>query len=243
MSTIHRIFWCAALSCMALSLAGCGNDDDRDETTAGPDAAVSAKAAPGSGPSNPYVKDLPQLERASVEEGKQLQQQFRQIVATDLEKGEAFRLQTVEKARLWGEKISQYVTTNLAGQTIPLKPLEGRPYAFDDWVIVDFPKGPDTLNLLRTKTTLRLTQDLTDQSADVKDFMMGRSIAIYVKAIDLDGNEIPDMKKPSSLSVNRADMVEGKTFELYFNMRSRDVVRLDNFGGFVEITRDEYNAK
>lgn len=243
MSIICRIFCCVALAGMVLSLAGCGNGDDRDETTAGPEAAVGAKAAPGSGPSNPYVKNLPQLERASVEEAKQLKQELRQLLATDLEKGEAFRLQTLEKARLWDEKISQYVSTNLAGQTLPLKPLEGRPYAFDDWVIVDFPKGPDTLNLLRTKTTIRLTQDLTGDAADVKDFMMGRSIAIYVKAIDLDGNEIPDMKIPSSLSANRAEMVEGKTFEFYFNMRSRDVVRLDNFGGFVEITRDEYNAR
>lgn len=243
MSTIHRILWCAALSCMAMSLAGCGNGDDPDETTAGPEAAVGPKAAATSGPSNPYVKNLPQLERASVEEATQLKQELRQLLATDLEKGEAFRLQTLEKARLWDEKISAYVSTNLAGQTIPLKPLEGRPYAFGDLTIVDFNRGPDTLNLLRTKTTLRLTQDLTGDGVNVADFMMGRSFAIYIKAVDLDGNDIPDMKKPSTLSVNRADMVEGKTLEFYFNMRSRDVVRLDNFGGFVEITRDEYNAK
>lgn len=243
MTIIHRIFWCAALSCMVLSLTGCGNGDDRDETAASPESAAGVKAVTASGPSNPYVKTLPELERASVEDAKQWQQQLRQLLATDLEKGEAFRLQVTEKARLWDERISQYVSTNLAGQTIPLKPLEGRPYAFGDVTIVDFNRGPDTINLLRTKTTLRLTEDLTDQSANVKDFMMGRSFAIYVKAVDLDGNDIPDMKKPSTLSVNRADMVEGKTLEFYFNMGSRDVVRLDNFGGFIEITRNEYNAR
>jgi len=244
MSTIHRIFWCAALSCMAMSLAGCGNGDDPDETTAKPEAAVGPKAAATSGPSNPYVKNLPQLERTRIEEAKQLKQELRQLLATDLDKGEAFRLQVKEKARLQDEKISEYVSENLAGQTIPLKPLEGRPYAFDDLTIVYY-TGAEKLpfNALRTKTTATLTQDLTGDGASVADFVLARSFYVYVKAVDRDGHDIPGIKTLASSSTRGADMVEGRTFELYFNMGPRDTVQLDNFGGFVEITRDEYNAK
>lgn len=244
MSTIRRIFWCAALSCIAMSLAGCGNGDDPGETTAKPEAAVGPKAAATSGPSNPYVKNLPQLERARVEEAKQLQQELRQLLATDLEKGEAFRLQVKEKARLWDEKISEYVGTSLAGQTIPLKPLEGRPYAFDDLTIVYY-TGAEKLpfNALRTKITARLTQDLTGDSANVTDFILARNFYVYVKAVDLDGNDIPGIKALSPSSTRGIELVENATFEFYFNMGPRDIVQLDNFGGFVEITRDEYNAK
>jgi hypothetical protein len=243
MNTIYRIFWFAALSCMVLSCAGCGNGDDPGETAQSPEAA-GGQPTLSLGTPNPYVKNLPQLERERIEEAKQLQQELRQLLATDLEKGEAFRLQVKEKARLWDEKISEYVGTNLVGQTIPLKPLEGRPYAFDDLTIAYY-TGADKipLNSLKTKTTATITQDLTGDSADVGDFILGRNFSIYVKAVDLDGNDIPDIKGVSLSSARGAELVEGRTFELYLNVGSRDVVRLDNFGGFVEITRDEYHAK
>ncbi|WP_018994896.1 MULTISPECIES: hypothetical protein [unclassified Thioalkalivibrio] len=244
---------------IALAASGCGQPDEADAANAAdPEDAEETRSL---GPPNPYLKNLPELEQARFDESAQLQQELRQMQATDWEQAEAFRSHVAERERQWDEKISAYVHTNLVGQTIPLTPIDARPYTVDELRIEG--RRPMPFNHLILTGTATLTQDLTEPDSDepappaftlrgppiigAGDFLdhRGQTLTLFVQAADLDGNKIPAIKArlTSTGTAQREELVAGKTFELQMSVDRSDVARLRSFGQFVEITREEFDAR
>nr|WP_244263201.1 hypothetical protein [Thioalkalivibrio thiocyanoxidans] len=260
MKRIHnRTGFLVFLTGIALAASGCDQPDEADAANAA--APVDAEETRSLGPPNPYLKNLPELEQTRFDESAQWQQELRQLQATDWEQAEAFRGHVAERERQWDEKISEYVFTNLVGQTIPLVPMEGRPYNVDDLRIEG--RRPMPFNHLILTGTATLTEDLIEPDRDdpappaftlrgppiigAGDFLdhRGQALTLFVQAADLDGNKIPGIKArlTSTGTAQREELVTGKTFELQMSVDRSDVARLHSFGQFVEITRAEFDAR
>lgn len=214
----------------AFLFAGCGNSGDPDEAGA-QDAGPAAASL--------YLKDLPSLEKAFQEEATRIRDRMEAGTATM----DQYRAVVAE----WGPRIAEYFDATPM-DPIPVTALGGRPYRLSDARPVRLGAATNVAGGMRlnTQVTLTLEQDVSGsaESLDWLEFRTGSSrgvVTIYFKAVDVNGRDIPGLKREATERATPSQLAAGGTIDLGIGWSSSEVASMQAIGGIVEITRAEHD--
>jgi len=231
MKRSHRILGLAAVFSAALLLTAFVSIDlSRDK-------AFRASSA------NPYLNQIPALMRSAYEE----EQQWFAKMRTALLDGDQNQLErTREEWKVaqdrWCARISGHAAKVPPAEAIPIRAVEGGPYALSQGRIVNEPttvSGAQGDRPCRHGLYMVAKLTLTDVHASSRD---GRNVdTLFVRAIDHNGIAIPGTEVPLwGGVVDRWALASGEPMDVMIRWSMRQAANMENFAGAVQITHEEY---
>jgi len=129
-------------------------------------------------------------------------------------------------------KIEEYLNANPLSKPLPLEALDNTPYTINEVLVNAASAG--NLNL---KFDITIDEDIQNQWGFAE-----RNLFVYYKAIDKNGEEVPNSKTVATNFV-RMELTKGAQYEAFGSWGSRVIGNLENFAKVVEITKEEYEGK
>jgi hypothetical protein len=170
---------------------------------------------------NTYLGEFPSLEREYVEKIKATEEKLKSATTMDqmVEFGNKVELLKEEKE----QKIDEYVAANPFADSLPLVRLNDDPRYHINKVSVKLART----GVLNIEFEINIKEDIPGTQA------------IYFKAIDSKGNDIPNSKTIAA-SFARISLTAGTTYTVEGGWRSSTIQNMEDFSKVVQISQQEY---
>lgn len=180
---------------------------------------------------NEFLGEYPSLEKQYVEKIEAKEQAIKE--STDMD--ESFKL-TKELELLKDEreqKVEEHVAANpLEGKELPFEALDGTAYTIKKVSVNKASSG--NLNI---KFDVTINEDIKSKYGNIT-----KSLFIYYKAVDAQGNDIPNTTTVAT-NFKSEKMVAGLEYEVFGSWQTKAIINLENFAKVVEVTKEEYDNK
>lgn len=213
----------------------------------------STAAEPEAWPENPYLGGLPAITAYYTEAIEALNVKYKSFDYSDRSQyAEAAKVaeETEQVRKRWKTVVERYVAEKqLVGKALPVNGLADRPYTMLRAVIAAVNNRQITVEF-----TLRIDEDLTD--AAPREDWLGRGRAggwggrdestvhfrFFFMAVDSDAKPIPYSDKISTADMPRTELVPGTEVNTRVVWSFENLVTMQDFACFEEITRTFYNG-
>jgi hypothetical protein len=176
---------------------------------------------------NEFLGTIPSIEKHYVELLKKKEQELKEC--KDMQKAFAMSKEIDELKEEWKVKIEEAFSAGFDVASIPFKPLENMPFVVEKASIDNASRGNLTVLF-----SIKLNEDVTNQWGNIE-----HTIILYFKAVDKDGNDIPD-SKTVAVNLERLELKAGAQFGITGTWQSKAIINMENFASIVQITKEEY---
>jgi len=179
---------------------------------------------------NEFLGEIPSLEKIYREKLEKKEQELKE--SKDLNKAFKLSKEVDEVKEEWKQKVEEAFKAGLPSETLPFEPLKNTHYSVDRVTVTSASRGNMSLTF-----NITVNEDVKNQWGIVE-----KSLFIYYKAVDKDGNDIEN-SKTVAVNFGREDMTAGKKAELNGTWQSKAIANMEHFAAVKEITKEEYEKQ
>lgn len=179
---------------------------------------------------NEFLGEIPSIEKNYMEKLDKKEQELKE--SKDLNKAFKISKEVDEVKEEWKQKVEEAFKAGLPSETLPFEPLKNTHYTVDRVTVTSASRGSMSLAFHVT-----INEDVKNEWDIVE-----KSLFIYFKAVDKDGNDIEN-SKTVAVNFTREDMTAGKKAELSGVWQSKAIANMEYFAAVKEITKEEYEKQ
>ncbi len=178
---------------------------------------------------NKFLGEFPSLHKKYTQKVSEKEKSAKEC--TDLEKALKMGVEVKNIKTEMSTEVEKYVKEYSMCKDLPFKALEGRPYVIEKVCVNKASSGN-----LSVKFDITINQDINGK------YGLEKTLFVYYKAIDEEGNGIPGTETVAT-NFKRQDLKAGLKYEAYGSWGTSDIAKLENFAEIVEMTEEEYKKK
>lgn len=189
---------------------------------------IAACGGGGGTKNNEYLNALPSTAKKYSKNYQEKEVKLKEC--TDLKKAFKYEKELKNYKKEWEEKIIEINEANPITKPLPFEALAEAPYTISEINVNKVYK--DNLNI---KFSIKINQDIKNKYGGIE-----KTLFVYYKALDKDGNCIPKSKTVAT-NFKRIELKAGTDYEAFGSLKP--LQELENFAKIKIITKEEYNIK
>lgn len=177
---------------------------------------------------NEYLNALPSIAKKYSKEYQEKKIKLKEC--TDIKKAFKYEKELKNIEAEWKTKIKESNEANPITKPLPFEALAEAPYTISEVNVNKVYK--DNLNI---KFSIKINEDIKNKYGGIK-----KNLFVYYKALDKDGNDIPNTKTVAT-NFKGTKLLAGTDYEAFGSLKS--LANLENFAKIKIITKEEYKNK